>query len=225
MSHLLHIDSSADALTSVSRSLTRAFADAWSSADPPGTVTYRDLRIDAPPHLPDAELHWAPRLRTEGAAPDPAAVAWQESLLAELLAADVLLLGAPMYNWSIPSSLKAWIDYIHVLGVTAAFDTPDQPLKGRPAVVISSRGAQYGEGTPTQGWDHEIPALQLVLGQSLGMDVTVITAELTLAERIPAMAPLRDKASADLEAARTDAQQLATRLAAQSISRIGQSSR
>lgn len=175
-------------------------------------MTYRDLHTDPPPHLSDAALHWAPRLRLPGETPDPAAAATRELLLAELLAADAVVIGAPMYNWSIPSTLKAWIDQVHVLGVTAPFDTRGQPLAGRPVVVVSARGAQYGPGSPTAGWDHAVPPVELVLGSSLGMAVTVVTAEATLAFRVPAMAELRDAAQAELNAAQRSVVELAVRL-------------
>jgi FMN-dependent NADH-azoreductase len=216
--HLLHLDSAAAMKNSRSREITATFADAWRGSGPQYTVTYRDLHRDPLPHLADAVLHWPPRLRPDGAAAiSPAelaeAEARQDTLVAELLAADVLLVGAPMYNYSVPSTLKAWIDYIHIPGRTAAFDQPDQPLKGRPAVVVSSRGAVYDPGSPRDGWDHEVPVLQIILGDALGMSVQVISASLTLAETVPAMAPLLDRSRAELAAAHEAAAAAARRLA------------
>jgi FMN-dependent NADH-azoreductase len=207
----LHLDSSADATTSTSRALTAEFAAAWTAANAQNTITYRDLRIDAPPHLPDASLHYGPAVRDPDARPPADAIAWQDLLLAELFAADVVLIGAPLYNWSIPSSLKAWIDYVHVMGVTATSDRPP-PLKGRPAIVVSARGAAYGEGAQMAGWDHEIPALKIVLGISMGMAVSAITAELTLAEQVPELAGFREQAAADLAKARAAVIEAADRL-------------
>ena len=207
MPHLLHLDSSADARTSVSRALTAAFADAWRARGADFTVTYRDLRTDAPPHLSDAALHWAPALRPvvlpDAPDPDAAAVAWQDTLLAELTAADVVLIGAPMYNWSIPSALKAWIDHIHVMGTTAPFGNDAQPLAGRPAVIVTSSGdGGYGSGGGNEGKDHSVPPIELVLGTSLGMQVTVIGAEFTLAPLLDVLAERRPQAEANLDAAR-----------------------
>lgn len=213
MPRLLHLDSSADVTSSTSRAVTATFAEAWRARGEGYDVVYRDLHATPPPHLPDAALHWAPRLRLPDTAVDVAAQQLQDELISELVEADALLVGAPMYNWSLPSSLKAWIDHIHVLGVTTPFDKPPtQPLAGRPAVLVVSSGAAYGEGSPTAGWDHATPALELLFGQALGMQVNVITVELTLAERIPAMAPLRDKASAQLAAAHLRAAELGTQL-------------
>jgi FMN-dependent NADH-azoreductase len=217
--HLLQLDSAAALKNSRSREITATFADTWRGRGPQYTVTYRDLHRDPLPHLVDAVLHWPPRLRPEGAASaDPAVLATdealQDELIGELLAADVLLVGAPMYNYSVPSSLKAWIDHIHIPGRTAPFDTDTQPLAGRPAVVVSSRGASYDPGSPTDGWDHEVPVLQLILGTALGMAVEVITTSLTLAETVAALAPELDRSRAELAAAHEAAAAAARRLPA-----------
>jgi FMN-dependent NADH-azoreductase len=221
---LLQLDSAAALKNSRSREITATFADTWRGLGPEYTVTHRDLHRDPLPHLVDAVLHWPPHLRPEGAASaSPEAIATdealQDELIAELLAADVLLVGAPLYNYSVPSALKAWIDHIHVPGRTAPFGDSDQPLAGRPAVVVSSRGASYDPGSPTEGWDHAVPMLQIILGQALGMPVEVITTSLTLAETIPALAPMRDRSRAELAAAHEEAAAAARRLGASLIAR------
>jgi FMN-dependent NADH-azoreductase len=212
MAHLLHLDSSADLQTSRSRALTATFVDAWLAADPGNTVTTRDLHLDPVPHIADASLHWPSRLRAPGSTPPPEAEALQADLLDELIAADALVIGAPLYNYSLPSTLKAWIDHIHVPGVTASFDGDTQPLAGRPAVVITSRGGSYDAGTPTADWDHEVPALRLILGDALGMEVTVISTSLTLAEEIPSLAPQIERSREELAAAHAAAASLAAQL-------------
>lgn len=209
MPRLLHVDSSANLDSSVSRALTRLFADTWRARGPEFTVVERDLHRDPIPHLPDAELHYASRLRADGAHPDPAAEALQAELIAEIASADALVIGAPMYNWSLPSTLKAWIDHVHVLGTTVPFDTPDRPFAGKPVVVISSRGNTYAPGTPSAGTDFTVPPLQIVLGTSMGMDVSVVTAELTLASRIPALEPFAGQAAASISAAHETVRALA----------------
>ena len=216
--HLLHLDSAAALGNSRSRQITARFAEAWRGRGPEYTVTYRDLHRDPLPHLADAVLHWPSRLRQEGAAAvDPGTLAraetLQDELVGELLGADVLLVGAPLYNYSVPSTLKAWIDHVHIPGRTAPFGVAaTQPLAGRPAVVVSSRGASYDAGSPTDGWDHAVPMLELILGASLGMTVEVITASLTLADTVPALAPQRDRARAELAAALDAATATARRL-------------
>lgn len=205
MPNLLHLDSSSDLVGSRSRAISRTFADSWRARGGEYTVTYRDLHLAPIPHLPDPALHWAPRLRPEDADPPASAEHLQEELIAELLAADALVIGAPMYNYSMASTLKAWIDYIHVPGITAPFDTDEQPLAGRPAVIITARGASYDEGSATAGFDHAVPPLQIILGTALGMAVSVITASLTLAETVPALADGIDRSRAELGAAHEQA--------------------
>jgi FMN-dependent NADH-azoreductase len=212
MPSLLHLDSSADLVSSRSRALTAAFAREWGRLGTDHTVVYRDLHREPLPHLEDASLHWPARLRPADARPSPDAVALQAVIIDELLAADVLLVGVPLYNYSVPSTLKAWIDRIHVPGVTAPFDTDSQPLAGRPAVIVESRGASYDSGTPTERWDHAVPVLELILGNSLGMSVTVISTSLTLAETVPAMAAQLERSRAEFAAAEAAAVELARKL-------------
>jgi FMN-dependent NADH-azoreductase len=213
---LLHLDSSADLQHSRTRALTARFAEVWRTAGPDHLVIRRDLHRDALPHFPDPALHWPPRLRPADAAPPVEAETLQRELTEELTDAEVLLVGAPLYNYSIPSTLKAWLDYIHIPGVTAPFDGPTQPLAGRPAVVVTSQGAVYDPGTPQEGWDHAVPMLEIVLGASLGMAVTVVTVPLGLAETVPALADQRERAAAEFTAAHETLAALATKLAARS---------
>jgi len=212
MPTLLHIDSSVNRQRSRTRELTAAFADAWRARGADHEVVVRDLGAAPLPHLADAALHWPERLR--GGAPVPAdAEALQTAVIDELLGADVVLLGAPMYNYSLPSTLKAWVDHIHVPGRTAPFDGADQqPLAGRPAVVVSARGASYDPGTPTADWDHELPALRLILEAALGMSVTELTVALTLSDSIPALADQRERAQNEYDAARSRLVELAAAL-------------
>jgi FMN-dependent NADH-azoreductase len=212
MPHLLHLDSSAGGDASRSRAVTAAFAQAWCARGADYTVTYRDLHRDALPHLADGELHYAPRLRRADARPPADAEALQQGLIAELVAADVLLIGAPMYNYSLPSSLKAWLDHIHVLGLTSAFDEPTQPMAGRPAVVVASQGAYYGEGSPTPDWDHAVPVLEIILGSGLGMIVTVLVASRTLSDRLAPLRPMAEQAATELANATQEAMRLAGEL-------------
>ncbi|MCU1575166.1 MAG: FMN-dependent NADH-azoreductase [Micrococcaceae bacterium] len=211
---LLHLDSSADLATSRSRSITAAFADAWQDLGADHTVVHRDLHRDALPHLSDASLHFPARLRPAGATPAKEQEDLQDSLIAELTGADVVLIGVPLYNYSLPSTLKAWVDYIHVPAVTAPFDDPatQQPMAGRTAVLVSTRGATYDAGSPTEFNDHAIPALQLILGNALGMNVETIVATRTLTERFGGPAEEVAKQHAELAAALEAAAAAAKRL-------------
>lgn len=211
MPTLLQLDSSADLVSSRSRAITAAFADAWREGG--GEVLVRDLHANPLPHLASPAQHWPVSMRTEAVPAELDAV--QQEVLEQLFAADVVLIGAPMYNYSMPAVLKNWIDLIHVPGVTAPFDADTQPMKGRAAVIVTSRGAVYDAGTPTEGWDHVVPPLRLVLEGSLGMNVHVISTSRTLADFLPAMAPELPQAEAELAAALATARQLASALEAE----------
>lgn len=212
MPQLLHLDSSADLLSSRSRAITARFAEAWRAVSPAHTVVHRDLHRNPLPHLSDARLHWPARLRLPAPVGQLPGEELQQELLAELAASDALLVGAPMYNYSLPSTLKVWVDNIHVPGVMAPFDVPTQPMAGRPAVIVAARGASYDPGSPSDGWDHAVPALSLILGKALGMQVSVIAANLTLADSVPALAEFADRGHAEFDAAQTEAARLGREL-------------
>lgn len=178
---LLRIDSSVSPETSVSRRLTEAFSQAWEAAG--GTVVTRDLDADKPPHLPYRGLHFATRPGVPEDAPERAL---QDALIQEVADADALVIGAPLYNYSMPSTLKAWLDYLHVPGRTAPA-SPEQPAPfgGKPVVVISTRGIAYDTGTLEVEGDHVVPVMHVLLGTAMGMDVEAITLDRTLADLLP----------------------------------------
>ncbi len=206
MAHLLHLDSGADAEHSLSRSLTATFAQAW-----PGSRTYRDLHGHPLPHLEHSALHWLPADRPAGLVP-PGAAELEQELLDEVTLADVLLIGAPLYNYSMPSTLKAWIDRIHLPGVTTGAAT--MPHAGKHAVLVSPRGLAYEPGDPLAGRDHAVPPLQLVLGDALGMHVHVVTVSYTLADAMPDLEVHADRFHRELARAHEDLARLAAELAA-----------
>ncbi|WP_344835669.1 FMN-dependent NADH-azoreductase [Actinocorallia longicatena] len=212
MPTLLHLDSSAGGTASRSRRITAAFAEAFLASAPGNRVVHRDLHADPLPHLPDESLHWAPALRGAGADPGPDAERLQAGLISELLAADVLLAGVPLYNYSLPSALKAWLDHVHVPGLTAPSPVSGAPLAGRPAVLIATRGGDYGPGTVNEGRDHATPVLELILGTEMGMSVRVVTAGLTLAGTVPALAAQRAGAERELADALREARSLGASL-------------
>lgn len=210
MPTLLHIDSSADLAHSRSRALTAAFADAWRARGPEYTVVRRDLHVTPLPHLEASALHWAAADRTAEESVAPEAEALRQEVVDELLAADAVVVGAPLYNYTVPSTLKAWIDRVHIPGVLAG---GVQPLAGRPVVTVVSRGGTYDAGTPTEHWDHGSPVLELILGTALGMKHYPVTVSATLADRLPDLAPLADHAAAEFADATTTLQRLAATVA------------
>jgi FMN-dependent NADH-azoreductase len=210
---LLRLDSSADFRHSRSREVTEAFARKWTARGPGYAVVHRDLAKDPVPHVTDSALHWARGLRTEEEQPHPAAEAVQQRIIDELTGADVLLIGLPLYNYSLPSTLKAWIDQIHVPGTTAPFgDGSTQPCKGKPAVIAAAQGLSYDDG-PQAGIDYSVPVLREILGRALGMELTVLYSRYTLAGRIPPLAEFRPKAEQEHESALRQAAELAATLA------------
>jgi FMN-dependent NADH-azoreductase len=200
-SHLLHVDSSIKGESSVSRRLTARAAAVWHAAHPGGTVTYRDLGADPLPHL-DSDGGLARMVPADEHTPaQEASWALSVALVEEILAADVVLLGLPLYNFGPPSAVKAWVDHLIVPGVSMNRETYEGFLGGREFVVLAARGGGYAAGTPRDGWDHS--ELWLPHGLSMtGLQPTRwITAELTLADVNPAMAELRPMAAESMAAA------------------------
>jgi FMN-dependent NADH-azoreductase len=163
--NLLHLDSSALGAQSASRELTAAIVASRQAGRPDVKVTYRDLVAAPLPHLDGAALAKA----------DPAAAAEAEQVLQEFLAADVIVVGAPMYNFSIPSQLKAWIDRIAVAGRTFKYTAagPEGLAGGKTVVVASTRGGIHS-GAPS---DFVEPYLRHLFGFLGIVDVQFVTAE------------------------------------------------
>jgi FMN-dependent NADH-azoreductase len=211
MATLLHIDSSVfPGEASSSRSVTDAFRKAWQEQHPQGTVIYRDLAASPVPHITaDAWSagYAAPREHTPE---QSAAFAARVQLIEELEQADAVLIGAPMYNYSIPSTLKAWLDNVLLLGRTAG---PTPSAQGTPAVVVASRGGSYAPGTPREGYEFVQNYLKAVLQSTLGLDLDFIVPELTMAPRNPAMSELVPLYETSRERAFQDATAKAKQLA------------
>ncbi|MEY9940055.1 FMN-dependent NADH-azoreductase [Streptacidiphilus sp. MAP5-3] len=211
MATLLHIDSAAlPAGGSASREVTQAFQENWLAQHPEGTVVYRDLAAEPLPHLDAVGIGAAFADPSTHDDAQRAAMALRNELAAELEAADVVLIGAPMYNLSIPSTLKAWLDQVIIMGRTAG---ENSSVAGKKVVVVASRGGAYGSGTPREGLDFAAPFLQGVLGALMQLDVHVIIPELTLAKVNPAMSELIPLAEASREQALAEAADKAKELA------------
>ncbi|SHL63062.1 FMN-dependent NADH-azoreductase [Actinacidiphila paucisporea] len=200
MPHLLHIDSSVQGATSVSRRLTARAAAAWRAAHPDGTVTYRDLGTDPLPHIVPSTVHSGVVPAADRTPEQAASWALSEQVVAEVKAADSVLLGLPVYNYGAPSSVKSWVDHLVAVGLSVDPETYEGLLGGRDLVVLAARGGGYAPGTPREGWDHA--EQWLPHGISLtGLTPRFITAELTLAKVNPAMSDLIPLADQSLAAA------------------------
>ncbi|WP_439493197.1 FMN-dependent NADH-azoreductase [Bosea sp. (in: a-proteobacteria)] len=177
MSHLLVINSSAAGAASVSKQLIDETVARLRTADPALVVVERDLGANPVPHLTTDST-----AAIRGAEPandaQRAAKALSDSLVAELKAADTLIIGAPMYNFGIPSTLKSWFDHVLRAGVTFKYGEkgPVGLLEGKRAIVVESRGGIYSSG-PTQALDSQEPHLRTMLGFIGISDVTFVRAE------------------------------------------------
>lgn len=145
MTTLLQLKTSLFADQGQSSQLSNAFVAAWRENHADARITVRDLARDPVPHL-DAERFMAFLAEPEQrSAEQAAAVAYSDALIAELQAADVIVLGLPMYNFGIPSILKAWIDQVARAGVTFRYTEsgPQGLLSGKKAYVFATRGGKY----------------------------------------------------------------------------------
>lgn len=203
MSYLLHIDSSSLGEASVSRQVAQAFLDGWE-----GQVVHRDLAATPVPHLSAAGITARVTDPAQHSEQQAAAAAVQDALIEEFLGASAYLFTVPMYNLTMPSVFKAWLDQIIVDGRTLNREGPPQTA-GRPAVVISARGGGYGPGTPRHGLDYVVPTLEAMLGNLLGLDVSTVVPELTMAPHAPALTPLLPMHEASMVEAHDRARELA----------------
>ncbi len=179
MNNLLIVNSSPRS-NSVSRRLTRHFAEEWKAKHPDTRVIERDLNVDS---LPFVDEQWIQASYTAPAQRTPQqqqALALSDALIEELMAADVIVLGVPMHNFSIPASLKAWFDLVVRAGKT--FSYSDKGPKGllpagKQVVAIVSRGGVYDEAPAAAPSDFQVPYLRHLL-RFVGLkDVTVIAAD------------------------------------------------
>ncbi|HWI80400.1 FMN-dependent NADH-azoreductase [Ramlibacter sp.] len=177
---LLHVDSSVLGDNSVSRQLTERLVAQWQATHPGTTVEYLDLALEAPTHLSADSLGF--RLGPDAAGLSDAQRRENEvseRLVTQFLAADAVVVGAPMYNFSIPSQLKSWIDRIAQVGRTFRYtETGPQGLAGGKTVIVaSSRGGVYSTNPALAGLDHQEAYLRTVFGFFGITDLRFVRAE------------------------------------------------
>jgi FMN-dependent NADH-azoreductase len=175
---LLHLDSSILGGNSASRKLSAAIVDQFTKATPGLDIISRDLALQPLSHLSGEHLAAA-----QGAVPESPAIqkdiAASQAALEEFLAADIVVIGAPMYNFGIPSQLKAWIDRIAVAGKTFRY-TANGPegLAGNKRVIVAvSRGGLYSAGMPAPAVVHVESYLRGVFGFLGVTDLEIVVAE------------------------------------------------
>ena len=172
---LLRIDSGARG-HSLSRAVTSGFVEVWKRAYPRGEVIERDLAQSPIPLITD---EWANANYTPDDQRSPQQhmeLNFSDQLIRELKQADLIVIGSPMYNFSITASLKAWIDMIVRNGETVDFSQrpPLGLLQDKKVVVVTTRGGSYGKGTATASFDFQEPYLRHILGIVGLHDVTFI---------------------------------------------------
>lgn len=173
---LLHIDSSILGDNSASRQLSRQVVDAWQAAEPSVVVTYRDLAADAISHFSSTTLVAAGTTAELRDAVQQHEAELSASTLAEFIAADAVVIAAPMYNFTIPTQLKAWIDRVAVAGQTFRYTEagPEGLCGGKKVVIVSTSGGIHAG--QASGIAHE-EYLKLVLGFLGITDIEIVRAE------------------------------------------------
>ena len=184
MSTLLHIEVSPWAENSLSRTVSAQYVASWSAANPDGTVITRDLDKTPVPHLDVESL--SAGFVAEADRSEPMAAKWGARiyLIEEISGADEILISTPLWNYGIPSVLKAYIDNIVIPGV---FDESTATLTGKKVTFVIAQGGSYADGSPKAGWDYASGYLRQFAGAMGATDVEVVTIEFGLAGVVPAL--------------------------------------
>jgi FMN-dependent NADH-azoreductase len=199
---LFRLDTSLRTEGSIGREVADTAESAWLAEHPGGLVVRRDLGTD-----PLLVTDWMDAVAGSQAGDrtdrQVAAANLAASLADELLAADAVIVSTALYNFGVPAQLKTWVDLL----ITDPRFSPaaEQPLAGRPGILVVARGGGYGPGSPREGWDHATPWVQRILADVFGLDLKLVEAELTMAPHVPAMESLRDLAEQSRQDAHTAA--------------------
>lgn len=176
---LLHIDSAITGANSVSRQLTAQIVEAYKASHPGTQVSHLDLVASAPAHFTMDAMALRTG-QTEGLSEaQKRENAVTEQLVSQFLAADVVVIGAPLYNFSIPTQLKAWIDRIAQPGRTFQYTAngPEGLVKGKTVFIASTRGGVYSTSEFGQAMEHQESYLKVVLGFFGVTDIRIVRAE------------------------------------------------
>ena len=184
MSTLLHIEVSPWAENSLSRTVSAEYVASWNATNPDGTVITRDLDKTPVPHL-DVESLSAGYV-AEADRSEPMAAKWgaRMFLIEEISGADEILISTPLWNYGVPSVLKAYIDSIVIPGV---FDESTATLAGKKVTFVIAQGGSYADGSPKAGWDYASGFLRQFAVAMGATDVEVIAIEFGLAGVVPAL--------------------------------------
>ena len=200
MNSLLHIEVSPSGARSLSRSVSAEFGKAWLEKHPGGEIVIRDLAANPIPHL-DAESIAGIRMsKDEQTFSIANKMAFRKRLIAEILNADDIVISTPIWNWSIPSVLKAYFDQIIMNGTLDISRT--RKLAGKKVTFIIAQGSSSAPGTPKEGWDFATSYLKFIATQLGSEDVEIIKIEYGLAGIAPGLEAFTDHRAASLAAAK-----------------------
>ncbi|WGT65664.1 FMN-dependent NADH-azoreductase [Variovorax paradoxus] len=203
---LLHVDSSILGTNSTSRLLTAEIVAAWKTAHPDTTVEYLDLAADTPPHFSADALGIKTGVQAQPTEAQQRENELSEKLVSQFLASDVIVVGAPLYNFSVPTQLKAWIDRLAQIGRTFKY-TDKGPVGlagGKTVIVASSRGGIYSTSEGGRALEHQESYLKAIFGFFGITDVRYVRAEGLAMGDAPKAAALA-AARADILAATAEA--------------------
>ena len=177
--NLLHVDSSINGTASVSRLLTREVVDQWVAAHPETQVARLDLAVDTPAHFSASSLGIRRPIEGQATEAEVSENELAEALVTQFLASDIVVVGAPLYNFSIPSQLKAWIDRLAQAGRTFRYteNGPEGLAKGKTVIAVLSRGGVYSNSDIGQAMEHQESFLKTIFGFFGITDVRVVLAE------------------------------------------------
>jgi FMN-dependent NADH-azoreductase len=172
---ILHLDSSVLGENSASKALTAKVAAAWKSATPAAVIRHRDLGTEAPQHLSPGYFAIGATPEAERSENQTSELKLSDALIEEFIAADALIIGAPLYNFTIPSGLKAWIDRVVVAGKTFKYSAegPVGLAGDKKVVIVATSGGKYADTSI----DHaHVGHLKTVLGLLGVKDVSAVRA-------------------------------------------------
>jgi FMN-dependent NADH-azoreductase len=200
MSDLLHIEVSPLGDHSISRSISKEFLAAYNAKNPNAVIVTRDLATESIPHLDGEALRAGSTPEADRSVSMQAKHEFRLVLVNEVIEAKHILISTPMWNFSVPSALKAWIDQMLIARTTK--------VTGKVTIIVS-QGGSYAEGAPRAGWDWETGYLKQVFNSLGATDVEIILSEFGLAGIVPAMADFVESKSASIAAAKSAAKERA----------------
>ncbi|MEJ0014082.1 MAG: NAD(P)H-dependent oxidoreductase [Actinomycetota bacterium] len=196
MSDLLVIEVSPLGEHSVSRSISKEFLTAFTEKYPQASIVTKDLAANPIPHLDAEALRARHTPETDRSPAMQAKLDYRLGLANELKEAKQILVSTPMWNWSLPSVLKAYFDQVFIPGLLDGA-SPETSISGK-VTIIASQGGSYAVGAPLEGWDHLTGYVKQYFTAIGGKDIEVILSEFGFAGIVPAMAAFVDNKAASI---------------------------